>query len=211
MYWKAIGPSRFKLRALALFSGTKIYLNRFPANDYGKLMGQHATELYKMTIVILLTLFLSFSMILIGPAYALVVHGEYNTPGGGILPFTDLETLNGYVINMIVQSSIALLSVLGSFSIEIANCIIINTVAVMSELTRNSMQNFNAGLVGGTFTVTNKGQLRDIFVRLQDVENFIRQFNDLYYWKLFLQPILTTPCVSLAIFAQLKVCFIQCV
>lgn len=206
MYIKGIGSSRFKYRSLILFTGRKIYANHSPTDDYEQVAGQNAMKLLRMTVVILFVVIVSFSLVLIGPIYAFVVHGEYNSIGGGIVPFTDLETLDGFILNVIFQTGMGLLGFVASVAIEISNCVIINAITVMSDLACCSMQQFSAGLVAGTFTVQNKAQLRDIFVRLQDLENYVNLFNDVYYWKFFLQPFTTTPCVSLAIFGQLKVC-----
>lgn len=208
VYYRTIGPSRFEFRSLLQFSLRKIYGNRSPTDEYGRIVNRNASRLIKDTIVTVLVVSISFSLILIGPAYAFIVRGEYSTPGGGILPLTDLETANGFLINMIGQGLMGLVAFAGNIGIEISNCLIINTCTAMSDSACCSMRKFSSGLVAGIFSVQNKAELRDIFVRLQDLENYIRQFNDLYYWKFFLHPLLTTPCVSLAIFGQLVVCFI---
>lgn len=205
LYYKAVGPSRFKFRALVMFAGRNIYTNRSLSDEYGKVADKNASSLIKATICILIVVIVSFSLILVGPIYAFVIRGEYNTATGGILPFTTLETSNGFIINLIFQSAMGAAAFAANIGIEIINCMIINTCVVMADLACCSMRKFSAGLVVGTFTDRNKAELRDILVRLQDFEIYIRKFNDLYYWKLFLQPILTTACVSLAILAQLKV------
>lgn len=189
-----------------MFSGRNIYGNRSPSDEYEKIIDRNALKLLKVVIVDLSVVLLSFSFILIGPAYAFTFHGAYNLISRGVVPFTDLDTFNGFIINLIVQGAAGLVALAGTIAIEIVNCLIINACTVMTDLACCSMQKFSAGLVAGTFSEQNKAELRDIFVRLQDLENYIHEFNDMYYWKLFLQPILTTPCVSLAIFAQMEVC-----
>lgn len=211
LYCKAVGPSRFEYRSLILFTGRKIYVNRSPQDEYARIIDQNASKLIKITFVSVLVVTVSFSLIIIGPAYAFIFHGEYNSPIGGVLPFTDLETTNGFIINLIFQSAFGLTAFAASVAIEISNCLIINTCTAMSDLACSSMRKLSSNLIPNTFTAQNRAELRDIFVRLQDLENYIRQFNDLYYWKLFLQPMLTTPCVSLAILAQLKVVSTCCV
>lgn len=41
-----------------------------------------------------------------------------------------------------------------------------------------------------------------------DFESYLREMNDIYYWKFLLQPILTTGCVSLALFSQFSTTYL---
>lgn len=189
-----------------MFAGRKIYVNRTPSNEYEKVIDQNASQLMKVTFSVVLVVLLSFSLIGIGPIYKFIFHGEYNSMTGGLLPFTTLDTLNGFLINTLFQFALGGVGIAGNVGVEIVNCMVINTCTTLADLLCNSMKKFSAGLVADTFTVQNKSELRDIFIRLNDLEDYIREFNEVYYWKFFLQPIRTVACVSLAILAQFEVC-----
>lgn len=75
----------------------------------------------------------------------------------------------------------------------------------MANIVCLNIRKFSDHMRQGTFSYENKVEFRNILVQLQDLEAYIRELNDIFYWKFFLQPILTTGCVSLAIFAQLVV------
>lgn len=188
-----------------MFTGRFIYLNRPPSNAYERIVDRNASKLIKRAAVTTVVMILSFSLIIIGPVSAFIFRGEYNSLSGGIVPFTDLETLHGFMTNLIIRTACGIVAMMGSISIEILTSLIDNKYVVMSELACYSMEKFSAELTAGTFTDQNEADLRNIFVRLQDIENYSAELNGVYYWRFFLQPVLTTPCVSLAIFAQLEV------
>lgn len=183
----------------------QIYPDHSPKNGYEEITAKNASLLIAMTAATTALIILSFTFILIGPIYAYASDGTQSSLLGGMLPFTDLETTQGFIINSIIQSFWGLGALFGSISIEILSCLINNTYTVAADLICYLMRKFSTRLVAGTFTADHKAELRDIFVRLQDFEKFIAELNDLYYWKFFVQPPLITFCVSLGIFAQLEV------
>lgn len=147
----------------------------------------------------------SLSLSLIGPIYVLVFYGEYAIPTGHVMPFVEADTLRGYIINMIAQMFVGACALISVLTIEIAGCVINNTYKTMANIVCYNMRKFSDHLRHGTFSYANEVEFRNILVQLQDLEAYIRELNKLFYWKFFLQPILTTGCVSLAIFAQLMV------
>lgn len=138
--------------------------------------------------------------------YAFIMNGEFSTFTGGVLPFTTIDTLEGFIINLSFQSTFGFVGCIGTIAIEIISCIVNNTYSVMVDLTCHSMREFSKNF-NNVGTEQNKAGFRNICLRLQDIEKYIATLKEIYYLKFLLQPILVTCCVSLAIYAQLEVCF----
>lgn len=148
---------------------------------------------------------MSFLFVIAGSVYAYVVHGEYSIPSGAFVPFVNPNTGRGFIANILIQCGSTMTALVGMVAIEMGSSIIINTYSVMSDMICFNMRKFSDGLRQGTFTYQNKMELRNIFVQLQDLEAYLDEVNDIYYWKFLVQPSLTTGCVALGIFAQFHV------
>lgn len=85
------------------------------------------------------------------------------------------------------------------------DCCMINSFTAMADLVCLNMRTFSDGLSSGQFTLQQKSELRDIIVRLQDLEHYIKELTDIYYWRTLTLPLLTTWSVSLGMFAQMMV------
>lgn len=125
------------------------------------------------------------------------------------MPFVDATTGRGILINIFVQSIPTAGAVVAMISIEVVSCIIENTCVMMTDMICFNLDKFSDGLRQGCFALRNIQELRNIFLQLQDLEAYVGAINDVYYWKLFIQPIMTTGCVALAIFAQMQVSFLM--
>lgn len=205
LYYRAVGPDRFRYREIILFSGKHIYLDRKPFTEYERKVDENAGKVITDSLLTTVFVIFSFFLVIIGPAYVFVVHGEYVVPTGVILPFVDPNTGRGYAINIIIQFGTAIAALLGLVSIEGMSSMINNAYTVMADILCFNMRKFSDDLGHGTFSNENRAELRNIFVQLQDLEVYLDELNQIYYWKFFLQPMLTTICVALAIFAQLHV------
>lgn len=158
-------------------------------------------NLMKNSIVIVIMITFSYVFIVIGPAYVLIFDSKYVIPTGNILPFVDPDDLRGYLTHMILQAICCMVGFSSMISSEVTMCMINNTCTVMTDLLVFNITNFSDNLRQGVFSHQNKAEFR----KLQDLDAYFDQVNDIHYWKFFLQPIMTTGCVSLAIFAKLKV------
>lgn len=187
------------------FAGKFIYKNQKPRTELEHIINESASQLLNQTFIIVTLVVFSLSLSLIGPMYVLVFYGEYAIPTGHVMPFVEADTLRGYIINMIAQMFVGACAFISVLTIEIAGCVINNTYKTMANIVCYNMRKFSDHLRHGTFSYANEVEFRNILVQLQDLEAYIRELNKLFYWKFFLQPILTTGCVSLAIFAQLMV------
>lgn len=204
---KTCGPSRFRFRRLLRFPGANIHLDREPCTDYERRVDTHALKLVTSSLMTAVVILVSVSFALVGPLYAFVAYGEYSIPSGTIMPFVDAATGRGVLINLFVQSITTVGAVVALICSEIAACVLNNTYMVMADLICFNLDKFSDGLRQGHFSLRNAQELLNIFLQLQDLETYVSEVNNIYYWKLFTQPLMTTGCVALAVFAQLQVSF----
>lgn len=197
---------RKRYQAVVLFAGANIYKNRRPATKYEEKCDEHATRLMIEVIIVVALVIVAFNLIFLGLIYVYVFKGVYVTPTGAILPFVDPMSIRGYIINQFIQFATAIEAVPYCLALEVLACMLNNTYVAMADLTCFNMQTFSVGLRGsGHFTEQQKREFRNVIVKLQDLEAYLAELNSIYYWKFFLQPILTTICVSIGIFAQMTV------
>lgn len=182
-------------------------MDRKPSTEYERKLDQHAMKLIKISISTTIFVGFSFSLILIGPIYVFVAHGEYGNPTGVIMPYVNPDTGRGFAVNLTIQFGVAAFASIGLISTEILSCMINNTYTVMTDMLCFNMRGFSDGLHPVTFSDQSKIAMRNIFVQLQDLEAYLNAVNGIYYWKFFLQPPLTTGCVALGIFSQMIVSY----
>lgn len=119
MYWKTVGPDKWKANHLTMFSGKNIYPNNNENTKFNRLCHRRVHDLIKNTFIIIPVILFAYGMILIGPSYAYLCKGLLVTPLATKLPYTDEESERTFFINMAHQSVIGLVAVLGNIAIEI--------------------------------------------------------------------------------------------
>lgn len=181
-----------------------------PTNRYEKTMLLSVQELPKKIITTSIIMLLSFLAVPIGPLYALIVKGEYHIPTGCIFPFTDPDTLEGYSINMFFQSIVAYFAMIGTISFELANTLAISTLHLMVKLTIIEMEDLSNDIETNKFHSKHVHCLNHICIRLQDIENYVCEYNLYAYWRNFFQPILTELGISIAFICFYLVTKIGC-
>lgn len=199
-YFQVIGPNRWRYKSIFTFIPDRIAIDRKPTDEYEIQQLIYIRKIPKKLILIVTCLLVSYMVVVIGPTYALIVKGEYHIPNGIVLPFTDPKVLKGYLINIAVQNSLVVIGTCGTFGLEILNTLFLSTLELTFILTVIEMRNLSANVEVRGFQIEHR--LRDIFVRLQDIENYISEYKLYSYWRCFTQPMLTTLCVSLAILGQ---------
>lgn len=180
-------------------------MDRAPSTALERRIDAHATALIIESIFTVLFVAFSLSLSIAGPIYAYVFKGIYATPTGVIIPGVDPETPRGFAVNVAVQFTCTFVGCIGMICVEMVACVINNTYTVMADVVCYHLRKLSDNLLPGTFSYQNKAEIRNVFMQLQDVESYLKKFYNIYYWKLFTQPILTTGCVSLGIFSQMMV------
>lgn len=119
-----------RFQSLLFFAGEKIYTNIHENSNmsYIRVCNESAIKLLKSTLTTLFMLIASNVIYLGFPSYATMIHHEIQLTIPVLLPFTDLETSHGIVINILNQMFISTIGVVGNFGIEVATCMLKNTV-----------------------------------------------------------------------------------
>lgn len=201
----AIGPTKYRLRAIALFAGTHIYKDRTPTTEYERKCDQLATELLVHVILSVMLDLVSYFFIVIGPAYVFIASNKVVVPAGVIVPFMDPSSPISLIVNFALQFTSAFIGFVDTIGLEITNCFVMNSYRAMADLVCLNMRTFSDGLQPGRFTFRQKMELRNIIVQLNDLEAYLNDLNDLYYWRTLSLPVMATWCVALGIFTQMNV------
>lgn len=205
MYWNAIGPHRYRLNNLANFGGKYIYKDEKDATKYRNVCEKHIKILVITVSVIVSLMILSHAMLIIGPLFAYFSQGIRITPIATNLPYFEKDSDTEFVINLTLQAAMALIALGGSLSIEVVQCLIINTITIIPDLINLNLKEiadelFTKGMCSDTIS-----RLRNVLIQIQDFDRYIRDVIEVYYVKLFAGPFLFTFSISLSIFAQLIV------
>lgn len=179
----AVGSKKHRYRAIALFARSRIFMDRRPSNEYERKCDQLANELIILVICSIAMILISYNLIIVGPVYVFVVSGQFVAPTGVIVPFLDPNTTLSSSINLSIQFPAAFMALLDTIGLTTVTCFIIITCTSMAELICCNMRKFSDGLRPGRFTVQQKEELRQIIVRLNDLEAYIGEFNDIFYWR----------------------------
>lgn len=202
LYLKVIGPDRFKCRNMFHFFVNYMTIDEEPTSPYAIEQLLLMKEIPKTMIKIMTLIAFSFAAVIIGPFYAYYYKNEHHIPSGLVLPFTNPDMLDGYMLNLSLQSCFAILAMLGTFGIEIMNILVYCTLKMMGKLLILEMKTLSNDVERNGFQFDHPLHLRNVYVRLQDIESYLDEYNSYSYWRCFFQPALTTTCVSLAIIGQ---------
>lgn len=125
---------RQELRSLVFFSGDKIYinLNTKCSRRYRRICEESALNLLSNTIKIIGILCFANLINGIFITITFITNNEIQLPIPVFFPFTDLESAEGLIINLISQFCIIFMGVVGNIGIEITTCIIRNTIWMMA-------------------------------------------------------------------------------
>lgn len=177
-------------------------IDRKPNDIYERKQLDFMREIPKTILKMMLLIFLSYSAVIIGPFYAFYYKNEHHIPSGLVLPFTNPDLFEDYIINLSLQSMFALLAMFGTFGIEIMNILVYCTLRFMAKLIIVEMKILSNEMEKNGFQLKHSLHLKNLFIRLQDIDSYLKEYNSYSYWRCFFQPALTTICVSLAIIGQ---------
>lgn len=100
------------------------------------------------------------------------------------LPFIDEDCVWGFHLNLMLQTVITTYGTVGNLAIEMTSCIINNTVMLCTEIISMDCKQLGNDLENRIGTsVKRLAALRNMFVKIQDVDRFICNMANLYYWR----------------------------
>lgn len=183
-----IPKSRKEFRSFAYFVGEKVYpeFDDGCSASYLQVIDESAIKLGTNTMKIVAIIVISMAIYLTFPVVTYIRSKELHLPIPILVPFTDLETKNGIIINLSNQSSIAIMLIVGNIGIEMITCMMKNsvwaiTVAIchtMKEITEmaekresnpDSTTDSNPGLSSGSTDLEIDYYMRNFSIQVSDL------------------------------------------
>lgn len=134
MYWKAVGPHRFKLNNLFNVGGKYIYLEENQSPMQKAVCAESVQNLLKSAVSIVSLLFISLCVYTIGPLHECLFQNHLVTPLGTRLPCIDSDSNVGFALNMFQQCICTTYAATAYFSLEIGQCLINNVITTIPKL-----------------------------------------------------------------------------
>lgn len=172
MYWKAVGPERSKLYAIEDFCVEYFYKCDTKSTVYNALRAKHIDKLLKHMLIILPLMMISHVIVIGAPIHALLFQHIRTTPVGLHLPILEKDSDLEFTLNMILQAIMTFYALVGSVAIEIASCMINNTIKLVPHLIRFNLHQFRDELKTSGMSIVAIAQLRNIFIQTQDYNRF---------------------------------------
>lgn len=125
-----VPQSRKEFRSHIYFVGERVYtdIDENSNASYIKALDQSAIKLFTSTAKTVAIVVVSMIIYLTFPIIVYIQSNELHLPIPILVPFTDLETKNGLIINLWNQSSIAVMIIVGNIGIEMITCMLKNSV-----------------------------------------------------------------------------------
>lgn len=168
MYWKAVGPHRFKQNNVVLFGGKYIYNNGIESKKYQFICEKLIDKLLKNMWMIISLIVLSHAIIVVGPLYAYLFENIRITPFGTNLPFFEKDSNAEITVNMILQTILTFYALIGCIAIEIGLCLVNNTIDAIPEILRFNLTEFSEDLKAKGKRFESIARLRNVFIQIQE-------------------------------------------
>lgn len=169
-----IESSRKMYQSLIFFVGDKIYINVDEDSNpkYVRLIDETAIKLLTSTLTTISIIIGSIIVYVGFPIYVFIFHNEIQFAVPVYVPFTDLSSTTGIIINVIQQCISVWIGVAGNIGIEIITCMLKNTVWACTVAICHSIDEISELLVKSKTCSSNliTSRFRNILVQVQDLD-----------------------------------------
>lgn len=172
MYWKLIGPHRYKLRRLTSFCGTYFYNGDTESTQYKALRIKHIEKMLRSMLTNLPLMFAAHAIVAVAPAYEFIYQHIRATPLAIHLPLLEKDSDLEFILNMILQLIMATFATIGSLAIETITCMINHTITVVPDLIALNLHEFQNEWNANGMCIESLTRLRNTFVQMQDYDRF---------------------------------------
>lgn len=160
--------------SLILFGGDFIYPNH-KDDSHGRLLDLRANKLILGAIGVLLVISSAGLIFVTFPLCSFFFHGEMSMIVPLILPYTNPESNDGYLINLFHQVILAYFGLTANFGIEIISCLLIGNLRAGVDTVNDSVNKLNESLKEKEkLTLEHSYRLRNILVQIQDLDRYLR-------------------------------------
>lgn len=126
------------------------------------------TKLTQNIAIVLSMTLISYGLMGIVTLYIIAIKRQRVTFVGTEIPFTNIQSDIGFVMNLIEQLFLALISLIFYMSVEIGTCLVQNSLEMIPEIIRLDIQKLNKDLRRNGMNMHAKSRLIDIFIKIQD-------------------------------------------
>ena len=173
MYWKVVGPHRFKLNSLVNFPGRFIYIDDNESTKYYKFCAKSAMKLLKNVVIITTLVIFAHIVVVVGPIYAFISKGSRVTTMATHLPFLEKDSDAEFMLNVTQQFVIAVVSMCANMAIEIMTCLIDNTISAIPKLIRLSLNELADEAHSEYSRLNINIRLRSVLIQIQDFDGCV--------------------------------------
>lgn len=198
--------TRKRLRSLLLFSGKYIYTDDSTPSKYTKVTEECVNRLFRNTIKDISIYLISISTIGTIPLHSQIVRHERMLFFPTLLPGTDDESNTGLVINQINQLFIGAFGLAGILMIELFDQVLKNAVWAQMAFISYDLEELNEFLSQPYQNPLKlKMRMRHFFAEVTDSDCFLRDMDNLFYWKYLLKPACLIVAISVSMFLFIAV------
>lgn len=170
IYYKSIGPDRFKTNQLVNYAGKYLYKDDKEPSKYNEHCEKMVAALVKSVIIIAVAVIVSYTAVGVSVFYALIFEGKRVPPLGIEIPFIDINTDGGYMITLAFQSFASAVAFLGTLGIEVGACLWYNIESFYPGLIHMESDELDNELKSNGMGLRAEKRVRNIFILLQDFD-----------------------------------------
>lgn len=160
-----------KYRRIHNFGGDYIYSNSRISEEVNSVCDRMAIDLVIRSIIVNCLISLSLVLTIVSQMQKIILTGEYVLIIPIILPFIDVETRTGYLINTLNHLAICALGTTVIPALELITCVIKNNASVMAAVIKSTILGFAKTLKRSDHLPKNiNSEFRNIVLRIMDFE-----------------------------------------
>lgn len=168
VYVEVIGRNRFKVNNVINFGGNYIYKDDKEPTKYNALCERMIKALIRSVVITMAAIAVSYSTFGASSLYFIIFEGARVTFLGTELPFFDINSDFGYMMNMFEQSVLTFGAIMSNTTIEIGACITNNAVEAVPEIIHLESEELTDDLMSNGMTSSATLRVRNMLVIVQD-------------------------------------------
>lgn len=170
LYWKAIGPNRYKVNSLINFGGRYIYLDDENSSKYSLVQKENVKRLERTSVILLVLITSAYFLYGLVPLYAFCFQNIRATPIATRLPYFDPQSNVGFAMNLLQQGIMVTYGMVGNFCIQTGVVLLINAIMAVPELLRVDLNELAKEVQLHGMSSRARNQLRHILMKIQDFD-----------------------------------------
>lgn len=169
MYWKTIGPKRFRLNKLFIFGGEHVYTDDIRPSGHNTVCKKMIKDLMQKTAILAAMIIISHLLIGVVPIYLIVFQKIRVTVMGLEIPFFEPSSDIGYAINLSLQYVYGIVSMGALMMIQIGLNLCYNNGMLAKELVVLELSDMQYELSASGMSFKAIVRLRNILMKIQDL------------------------------------------